>query len=309
MTTASESIEQMSPPVGTTTGAAPPGSVTDQRGSSRRRRPRRKWGLWLAFGWLGLVIGCAILAPLLPIASPYEPVATGLRPPGFYLPEPAGTDTFGRSTLSRLVYGGRQSLLISAVAVSIAFIVGGTIGIVAGYRRRGFDRVVSTFVDAILSIPGLIFLLAIVAVMTPSARTLMIALGFLAIPGLIRVSRAQTIAIVQRDYVLAGRTMGASDARIMRRYVAPLVITRLITISVIMLSALIVAEGSLSFLGKGVPPPTPSWGGMIAAGRGQLASAPYLVMLPSAVLLFTVMSLTVIGEWLNRRQSTSSLAR
>jgi peptide/nickel transport system permease protein len=268
--------------------AAPPVAETGRR--------KHRWGVWIAVGWLVLVVAGAVLAPILPIEDPGASVGPARTPPGWRWPEPLGTDGVGRSMLSRLIYGGRQSLLIATVSVAAAFLIGGAIGMAVGYFRGSFDRVVAIFVDALLSVPALVFLLAVTAALRPSTRTLIIALGILAIPGIIRVSRAQGIAVSQREYILAARVMGARHLRILRRYIAPSLVMPLSTFAIILLSVLMIAEGSLSFLGVGIPPPTPSWGGMIASGQGDLATEPYLVFLPAAVLLLTVMSLTVIGE-------------
>jgi peptide/nickel transport system permease protein len=262
--------------------------------------------LWISVGWITLIVAAAILAPILPIEDPDVPVGTAQRGIGLRWPEPLGTDRFARSVLSRVVYGARQSLVIAVVSVAVAFIIGGIIGTLAGYFRGWLDRIVSVFVDSFLALPPLMILLALTAALRPSTSTLIIGLGAIATPGVIRVARAQALNFSRRDYVLAAQVMGAGHTRIMRRYIAPSILLPLSTFAVILLSLIMIAEGSLSFLGVGVPPPNPSWGEMIASGQSDIAQHPHLVFVPGAVFLLTIISLNSIGEWARQRGARSS---
>jgi peptide/nickel transport system permease protein len=274
--------------------------------TGQRRSRRRQISLYLAFGWIGAIALAAIFAPLLPIESYDVPVGDSSLNPGFRWPEPLGTDRVARSILSRLVYGARQSLVICVGAVLVAFVIGGIIGTMAGYFKGWTDRVVSVLVDSFLALPPLVVLLALVAALRPSTSTLVIGLGVVAMPGVIRVARAQALNFSQRDYIHAAKVMGATHSRIMRRYIGPSVLQPLTTFAVIQLSVLMIAEGSLSFLGVGVPPPKPSWGEMIASGQSDLATDPHMVFVPGIVFLLTIVSLNVIGEWSRQRRSRSS---
>jgi peptide/nickel transport system permease protein len=288
-------------------GAAMPATVVPAL-TGRRRRRVAKIGLWLAAGWVVTIITLAILAPVLPIDPPDRPVGEARLGVGFRWPEPLGTDRFARSELSRIIFGSRQSLVISGAAVAVALVVGALIGTIAGYFRGWTDRVVSVFVDSFLALPPLIILLALTAALRPSTSTLVIGLGAIATPGVIRVARAQAINFSQRDYIAAARVMGASHARIMRRYIAPSLLVPLSTFAVILMSLIMIAEGSLSFLGVGVPPPNPSWGEMIASGQDEMNRSPHLVFVPGAVFLLTVVSLNAIGEWARQRGDRPSKA-
>jgi peptide/nickel transport system permease protein len=282
------------------------GSATSTDLGGGRFRRTLKVGVWLAVGWLVLIVGTAILAPILPIASPDKPVGAAKLGIGWRWPEPLGTDKFARSTLSRVIFGARQSLVISVAAVAAAFIIGGIVGTIAGYFRGWVDRIVSVFVDSFLALPPLMILLALMAALRPSTWTLIVGLGAIATPGVVRVARAQALTFSQRDYVHAARAMGAGHTRIMRRFIAPSLLVPLSTFSAILLSLVIIAEGSLSFLGVGVPPPTPSWGSMIATGQSDISTKPQLVFIPAAVLLLTVMALNTIGEAARQRDRRSS---
>lgn len=273
-----------------------------------RRVRTRRIGLWLAVGWVAAIVLSAVFAPLLPIEDPELPIGDARQGVGLRWPEPLGTDKFARSILSRVVYGARQSLVISVAAVAVAFVIGGLIGTLAGYFKGWIDRVVSVFVDSFLALPPLMILLALTTALRPSTSTLIIGLGAIATPGVIRMARAQSLNFSQRDYIHAARVMGASHARIMRRFIVPSVVLPLSTFAVILLSLIMIAEGSLSFLGVGVPPPAPSWGEMIASGQGDLAKHPHLVFVPGIVFLLTVMSLNTIGEWARQRKARPSKA-
>lgn len=257
---------------------------------------RGRWLVRLTSAWLVLIVLLAIVAPLLPLAAPNALVGPPRMAPFTSIHLPLGTDTLGRSQLSRIIYGGRVSITVGAVATSVGVVLGLALGLVAGYFRGKVERVFDFLMDTLLAFPPLILLLALTSVLTPSLTSLVLALSFLAIPGFARVARASTIMFASREFVDASRVLGAGAWRIMLRELLPNVIMPVAGIAFIGVAALTVAEGSLSFLGLGIPPPTPSWGGMMAAGRNDLATAPGLVLIPSAMLFLTVFSLNVVGD-------------
>jgi len=173
--------------------------------------------------------------------------------------------------------------------------------LVAGYFRRATDSLIRILIDTMLAFPPLVLLLAITAVMTQSFRSLVIGLGVVSIPSFARLSRASTLPFTQREFVVAARSMGARHARVLFREILPNVIFPVASYAFIVLAAVIVGEGSLSYLGLGIPPPQPSWGGMIASGRDLIATDAYLVFVPAATLLLTVFAFNVVGDRARRR--------
>jgi peptide/nickel transport system permease protein len=245
---------------------------------------------------LVLVALLAAFANVLPFVQ--DPYATDPRDANAsFSPEHwLGTDQLGRDTFARLVYGGRTSLFVGVTTVAACIVIGGVIGVIAGYRRRGIDSAVLLGTDALLSIPGLVIAIAIVAFLGQQTINVVLALSVIALPGVIRVARSNAMAVSQREYIVAARTTGASDARIVFREVIPNVVSPLLSLALIMLGIVVLAEGSLSFIGLGVPPPEPTWGGMVAEGRSVLDSNPKLALIPALVLFLTVISLNTIGN-------------
>lgn len=212
-----------------------------------------------------------------------------------------GTDTVGRSHLSRVIYGARVSLAISVLAVALGLIVGGVLGMLAGFHRGPLERVINVMIDSLLAFPSLVFLLAVTAMFEPSFKVLVVSLGILSMPTFARLARASTLAVVRQDFVLAAKGIGDANRWIIFREVMPNVLTPVVSYAFIVTGAMMVAEGSLSFLGLGVPPPRPSWGGMIAAGRPRFETSPWLVFVPAITLFLTVFALTVVGDWARQR--------
>jgi peptide/nickel transport system permease protein len=276
--------------------------------TTRPVKARRPIALWVSFAWIGLVAFFVVFAGLLPLPR-YDAIIEGLEPrtaPHLGFPELLGTDTLGRSVTSRLVYGARQSLTIGVLATSLAMLGGLAIGALAGYFRGAIDAVVSVVLDAVLSIPGLLLLLAIASIGRRNIPTIVVAIAILGVPTFARLARATTLSLVDREYVVAARTMGARHHRIILREILPDVVLRILSYAFFFLAAVIVVEASLSFLRLGIPPPHPSWGGMINDGRPYLQSQPYIVFIPAACIVFTVASFTVIGDWLRRRYDAMS---
>ena len=265
---------------------------------------KRQWSIlvWFSYFWIGLVVSLAILAPVLPIPAIDAVVGPPRQAPGFGSFETLlGTDSAGRSMLTRIVYGGQISLLIGTASAAGGVVLGTILGLLAGFYRKGTDWVVTLVADVLLSFPALVLLLAITAIFSPSVPVLLIGLALTSTPTFIRLARANTMSWSSREFVRAARNMGASDGRILVREILPNVAPTLAAYLPLVVAALIVAEGSLSFLGLGVPPPTPSWGGMINAGAAELRSAPYMVFVPAVALFLTVFSLNQAGEHLRQR--------
>jgi peptide/nickel transport system permease protein len=271
-----------------------------------RRKPRRKGNVFLWFGiiWLGLMTFFALTAPYLPLRG-YGEIGSEIKlRPGFRWHEPLGTDNLGRSEISRVINGARVSMGVGLGAVLLGMAVGIALGVTAGYFRGKIDTVISILMDALLAFPPLVLLLALASVLKPSLKNLILALGFLVIPTFGRIARANTLVIARREFVLAAKVMGATHWRLLIREVVPNVLLPVSSYAFIVVASLIVAEGSLSFLGLGVPPPQPSWGGMIAAGQPNLATDPHLVFVPALFLFLTVFSFNAVGDRVRARFDT-----
>lgn len=266
----------------------------------RRARP----GVWLAAGWLTVVIVVAVLADLLPLADPTANLTPGATAPFTQWPEFLGTDRLGRSVLSRVVYGARVSLVVGVLAAGLGMLAGVATGMVAASHRAA-DFAFGSLVDSLLAVPGVVLLLALGATMGAGPVPLVLGLALYALPSFARLARSTTLVIYSRPYVQAARLIGAGPARVLVREILPVVMRPVIAYSVVVLASLMVAEASVSYLGLGVPPPTPTWGGMIAEGQAALGRAPYLVLVPATMLFITVLSLGVLGRsW--RRMATAS---
>ncbi|MEU4435226.1 ABC transporter permease [Nocardia rhamnosiphila] len=267
-----------------------------------RVRTPRSVLVYLSYAWLIVMIGAAIFADLLPLASYSIPVGPPRQPPQLgSLDLLAGTDNLGRSLLSRCVYGAQVSLLVGTVAALLGSALGASIGMLGGYFQKRTDGGIRLLGDTMLAFPPLILLMALTAVFTPGLRTLMVGLSLIIIPSFIRLARANTLTWTAREFVLAARNMGAGHGRILGREILPNVLPPLLAYLPVVMAALIVAEGSLSFLGLGIPPPTPSWGGMISDGKDSLAGAPHLVFVPATVIFCTVFALNQAGDHLRGR--------
>jgi peptide/nickel transport system permease protein len=262
---------------------------------ARRRRRKRPLMLIASVSWITIVVLVAILAPVLPIKSPtapdYDQIASG--PSMKHL---LGTDVLGRDLLARLIYGGRASLLIGFSAVVLGLSFGLVLGLLAGYFRGKIGLVISAGVDVLLAFPSLILIMVLVAVRGASVATLIFGLGVTMTPAFTRLARAATTSFASRGFVTSARVQGMRRSRILIREILPNVLPTMQAYALVVVAIAMVAEGSLSFLGLGIPPPTPSWGGMIAAGRGQLQSAPHIALIPAAVLFLTVLAFNFAGD-------------
>jgi peptide/nickel transport system permease protein len=256
--------------------------------------------LVLCGGWLGVVLFAAIFGPLLPIDDPLalDPAASRVGPSAAHW---LGGDQLGRDILSRLVDGARVSMLVGFGATSVAALIGGTAGLLAGFYRGKFETGVMACVDIMLSVPALILAITLTGFLGANLRNIIITIAILATPAFARVTRSKTLAVAERDFVRAARSLGASRRRIIVREVTPNVVPSVLAYSLVIVATAIVVEGSLSFLGLGVPPPQPSWGGMISEGTSDLTSSPYISLIPAAVMFLTILSLNLVGEEFQRR--------
>jgi peptide/nickel transport system permease protein len=265
--------------------------------SAGRRRRRGRWAARLGAGWLILIVLVAVFADLLPL-PPYEDSIAGpaIRPNLRSFDLFLGTDSLGRSNLARIAYGARVSLLVGLGAVGFGSAIGAALGMSMAYYRGRVEAIGGVVVDSMLAFPPLILLLALSVILTPGLFNLTVALSFLFVPAAARVCRANTLALAEREFVRAAQSMGASSFRVVTREILPNVAVQLLPFVFVLFAVAIVAEGSLSFLGLGIPPPFPSWGGMIASGRSRIGSDPYLVFVPGFFLFVTVYALNTVGD-------------
>ena len=253
-----------------------------------------------------ILIGSAIclvlvlMAVFAPWVAPFDPNKQMLGP---QLADPSakhwfGLDSFGRDVFSRIVWGARISLWVGVVATLGAMIIGTMIGIIAGYFGGTIDRVITMLTDILLSFPQLVMGLLLVAVLGASLTNIIIAIGVTAIPAFIRLARGSTLAMRERDFIDAGRALGFSDARIMFNHVAPNIMDEIIVMGSLWLATAIRTESTLAFIGLGVPPPTPTWGGIIREGFEYLNDNYWLAIFPSLAILITLIGLNLIGDGL-----------
>jgi peptide/nickel transport system permease protein len=271
----------------------------------------RKLGFlgWFSMIWLVTIVALALLAPILPLSDPDKSFGEIVEKPPIQAGHLLGGDGSGRDMLARVIFGARVSLLVGFASVLLGWVIGGFLGLIAGYFKGRLDAVLSTLFNVLLSIPALVLALSLAAVFASSDENvsstrkivvLIIALGIVTIPVLGRISRASTLAWSEREFVKAAEVMGAKPLRIIWREVLPNVLPAMMSIALLGIGVVIVAEGALSLLGVGVQG-VPSWGNMISDGRGDLRNAPHIVFIPSIALFFTVLSLNYLGDVVRAR--------
>ena len=271
----------------------------------RRRRVGRAGRVFFVIGvaWITILVLAAVFADLIPGLPEYsEKIASFAQGPDFSsLGGILGTDSVGRSNLARIIYGARISLTIAVVSTLIGLVVGLVIGMLAGYYRGFWEGVGTIVANSLSALPPLILLLALVAAVGASLWGITVSLGILIADLYIRVTKGAVLSNAQREYVLAARSLGATDARILLREILPNLIPTLAAVIPISMAVLVVVEGSLSFLGYGIPAPNPSWGGMIAAGADVIRRFPVVIVAPVVTLFLTVFSFNAIGDYLGSR--------
>lgn len=284
----------------TIVGGAPELGTTELR--TRPATRRRRWGftLVLSVTWLVVISALALLVDLLPVHD-YISVAGPPNQAPNWSAEFLGTDSVGRSQLSRVIYGARVSFLIGLCATALSMLVGGALGLLAAYFGGAVNSVINVLANTMLAIPALLFLLALSIALRPSIPVLIVILSVITVPAFLRITYANAFAETKKDYVVAARLLGASSARMMLREVLPNSIMPVLSYAVLVVPSMIVVEGSLSFLGYGVPAPQPSWGSMIAAGRARLATNPAEALIPCAAMFLTVFALNSIGDAIRER--------
>jgi peptide/nickel transport system permease protein len=276
------------------------GPLAPRAGALRRR------GIALALAGAAFVLLLALVAAAAPWLAPQDPTRQSLRT-RLAAPTVAaadgrahllGTDHLGRDVLSRLIWGARVSLVVGFAAVVVGGLLGATLGLLAGFRGGWFDNVIMTLADAQLAFPFILLAIGIIAVLGPSFATLIVVIGLSGWMAYARILRAQVLALRGREFVDAILALGGSTGRVLLRHILPNVVSSLVVIATLELARAIVLEATLSFLGLGVQPPTPSWGGMIHEGREYLDSAWWISTFPGLVLMLTSLVVSRTGDWL-----------
>ncbi|GAA2093640.1 ABC transporter permease [Brevibacterium salitolerans] len=301
------------------TATAPAGAVPGTAsGPASSAGPRRFRGsvfeIAVPAALLAVLVLACLLAPVLPFVpdpdlgvfngGDGEP-RMGLFSAGHLL----GTDALGRDLLSRSLHGGQISILIGLGSVLVGLAVGGVIGIVAGYLGGAVDAVLMRVLDIFLAFPSLVLALVVATYLGPSIPNLIVAIAFYSIPSYARIARAGALAVRERDFILSARLAGARAGHILVRHVVPRVIGSLLTYGLTICGIAIITEASLSFLGLGIEPPTPTWGNMMADGKTDLSSAPQLVLVPGFLLFLTVVSLNLLADGIRQRMDSEGSAR
>ncbi|HWU40646.1 MAG TPA: ABC transporter permease [Candidatus Acidoferrum sp.] len=271
-----------------------------------RRPPARRVPLhvWASAAFMLLIVLAALLAPAV---SPYDPIQQSLRErlrgPTWFPEEGRkrhllGTDHLGRDILSRIVYGSRVSLIVGFAAVLIGGTIGGTLGLLSGFAGGAVDEAIMLVVDAQLAFPFILLAIGIIAVLGPSFPNLILVVGLSGWVTYARIVRAQVLSIKEREYITAIRGLGGSVRRIILSHILPNTLAPFLVVATLELARTILLESTLSFLGLGIQPPTPSWGGMLNEGRGYLDTAWWISAFPGLALMITALVVSRVGDWL-----------
>lgn len=242
-----------------------------------------------------LLLGSAALAPRLSARDPVDmDLINRLKPPGsdYWM----GTDTFGRDIFTRLLYGGRISLLVGVVAVAVGGITGTLLGAVSGFYGSWVDHVIMRVLDALHSFPAILLAMAIIGALGPGLVNLMLAVSITSVPAFGRITRSAVLVVRELDYVQAARAVGVPPRQILWRHVFPNSLGPVIVTATLQVASAILAAASLSFLGMGIQPPTPEWGSMLAEGRGYIERAPWLTIFPGLAIVTAVIGFNLIGD-------------
>jgi peptide/nickel transport system permease protein len=275
-------------------------AVLSPRARQRRRIRRRLLRRPLAVAGLVVALVFVLVAIFAPVIAPFDPgksdFSAALAPPSSE--HLFGTDELGRDVFSRVVWGARASMQAGVFATILAMAFAVPIGLIAGYYRGWVDPVVSRLTDVLLAFPFLIIAVGLAAVLGPSLTNATLALGIAAVPGLIRITRGETLALREEDYVRAAVANGASDTTILGRHILPNMTGTLIVQATVTIPTAIIGEALLSFLGLGVQPPTPSWGVMLSAAQPFIDQAPRLVIFPGLAIFLATLSFNLLGDGL-----------
>lgn len=255
-------------------------------------------GALVAMGFLAGLVAMAAGAAWLPIDPLKQDILRALEPPS--AASWFGTDELGRDILSRVIYGARTSLKTAAGAVAVAAAFGIPMGLVAGYFSGWRDAVLMRLVDVLLALPGILFAMAIIAVLGRSQMAAMVAVGITGIPNFARITRAQVLSLRSRDFVTAVEAFGASSRYAMVHTILPNAWSPILVQAIVLASLAILLEAALAFLGIGVPPPTPSWGEMLRTGKNYLHEAPHYAILPGVALTLTILAFDTLGRSMAR---------
>jgi len=281
------------------------GAAQERQSAGVRTKKRLGLMFWVSVAFLVLLTLGAVLAEVLPFLSEPDQRYPELRTEGPQWAHPLGLDKSGRDIFTRVIYGAQVSLIIATVGTILAFLFGGLVGLTAGYYRGRVDSIITMVTDATLVIPGLILALSLILFLDNEAERrvpiLILVFVLLSVAPIGRVVRAATLVWSEREFVLAAKTMGARNGRIMFRDILPNVAPALISYSLIIMANLIVIEGAVSFIGLSVPPPTPTWGDMINKGRADLADHPHITLMPAMAMFATVLALNFVGDKLQER--------
>ncbi|MGY2080139.1 ABC transporter permease [Modestobacter sp. SYSU DS0657] len=272
--------------------------------SGRRRRRPANLGTWIPAGMIGFIVVACFLGPLLlglprpvggSVLESYLPAGS----PGHLL----GTDPNGNDILSRLLHGGRASLVIATTVNVLGLVIGGTLGALSGYVGGLLDTLVMRVLDVLIAFPSLVLTLAVAQALGPSMTNTIFALTFFSIPAVARIARSAVLRLREQPFMAAAQLAGTPGWRVLFKHLAPNIAPQLITFAMLGMGIVIIIEGALSFLGLGIPAPAPSWGNMVADGQLSLSATPMLVVWPSLALLVTVLSFNLLGENLRARWS------
>jgi peptide/nickel transport system permease protein len=296
-------VVQLAEQPGAAHGEGALAAVSDDE-PTRARRLRNSLELVIPAGFLVLmVLACFVWPEIYPLRSPVEGDLTQTLLPALSPHFLLGTDQYGNDILSRILYGGRVSIEVGLGTVSIGMVIGGSLGALAALKGGTLEILVMRALEVFLALPSLVLAIVVATYLGPSELHVIWAISFFSIPAFARLSRANTLRMRDQPFMISARLAGTRDSRILIRHVAPSIVPPLMTYALLGIGVAIMVEAALSFLGLGVPPPGPSWGNMIAAGQQNLATDPDLLLVPSAFLFATVLSLNLMGDALRSRWS------
>jgi peptide/nickel transport system permease protein len=244
-----------------------------------------------------MIIGAALFADIIAPHDPYQTAPRNiLAPPS--RDHLMGTDSIGRDLFSRVIYGSRVSLQVGIISIGIASVFGVTLGVVAAYYGGKIDSVIMRFLDALLAFPAILLAIFVMAVLGPSIRNAMIAIGVIFIPAFARITRANALSLKEKEFVEAARAIGATDRYIMIRTILPNCLSPIIVQASLGVAYAVLVEAGLSFLGLGVQPPEPSWGSILSTGRGLMSNAPWVATFPGIAIFICVLGFNLVGDGL-----------